>query len=268
MNAWVEALCRGGKGEYEPALALLEEVLSAAKRMEEFFYLARGQNTLGWIYGELQDHRQAMTWNMQGIETAQEANFFIPECESNARLNLGDNFLALGQFDEAEEQFQKVEQVIRNPRPQDHYMLWRYSQHFFHSYGELWLARGDLKKAMAYADECLALAEQSNSKKNIVKGLRLKGQVFLSQGMLTEAEQKLSSALTVALRVGNPTQLWKTHAVIGDLKQAQKRPINACQAYADAFAVIEEVAAGLKAKTLKDMFIESHYVQEIRRKML
>jgi hypothetical protein len=146
-------------------------------------------------------------------------------------------------------------------------MLWRYSQHFFHSYGELWLARGDLKKAMAYADECLALAEQSNSKKNIVKGLRLKGQVFLSQGMLTEAEQKLSSALTVALRVGNPTQLWKTHAIMGDLKHAQERPINACRAYVDALAVIEEVAAGLKDKTLKDMFIGSHYMQEIRRKV-
>jgi tetratricopeptide (TPR) repeat protein len=57
MNAWVEALSRGGKGEYESALALLEDVITTGKRMEESFHLARGLNTLGWIYGELQDHR-------------------------------------------------------------------------------------------------------------------------------------------------------------------------------------------------------------------
>jgi class 3 adenylate cyclase/tetratricopeptide (TPR) repeat protein len=266
MNAWVEALCRGGKGEYEPALALLEEVLSAAKRMEEFFYLARGQNTLGWIYGELQDHRQAMTWNMQGIETAQEANFFIPECESNARLNLGDNFLALGQFDEAEEQFQKVEQVIRNPRPQDHYMLWRYSQHFFHSYGELWLARGNLDKTIAYTDECLALAQQSNSQKNIVKGRRLRTQVFLSQCKLDDALQELSIALDVARRIGNPPQLWKTYAVLGDLRQAQGQKDEAYRAYGDALSIIEKMATSLQKQSRRDTFISSHPVQEIRQK--
>jgi len=207
-----------------------------------------------------------MTWNRQGVETALDANFSIPECESNARLNLGDNLLALGQIDEAEGQFQKVEQVVRNPRPQDHYMLWRYSQHLFHSYGELWLTRGDLNKAMAYADECLALAEQSNSQKNIVKGLRLKGQVFIMQGLIAEAEQELSSALKVALRVGNPTQLWKTYAVMGDLKQTQERPNDAWRAYGDALAVIEEVAAGLKKRKLRDIFMGSQPVLEIRQK--
>jgi tetratricopeptide (TPR) repeat protein len=265
-NAWVEALSRGGKGEYEPALALLEDVLATAKRMGEFFYLARGLNTMGWIYGELQDHRQAMTWNMQSVETAQEANFSIPECESNAHLNLGDNLLALGQLDEAEEQFQKVERVVRNPRPQDYFMLWRYSQHLFHSYGELWLARGNLDNATAYADECLALAEQSKSRKNIVKGRRLRGQVFLEQGKLAEADQELSIALEAAQRVGNPPQLWKTYAVMGDLRQTQERPNDACRAYGDALAVIEKVAAGLKNKTLRDMFMRSHHVQEIHQK--
>jgi hypothetical protein len=68
-------------------------------------------------------------------------------------------------------------------------MLWRYSQHHFHSYGELWLARGELDKALAYADECLALAEDSKSQKNIVKGQRLRGQALMAQDQLAKAEQ-------------------------------------------------------------------------------
>jgi tetratricopeptide (TPR) repeat protein len=266
MSAWVEAIAKGGKGEYEQALALLEDVLATGKRIGDDFWLARGLNTKGWLYGELQDHQQAMTWNMQGVEAALDANFSIPEVESNARLNLGDNLLSLGRLDEAEKHFQKVEQVVRNPRPQDQFMLWRYSQHLFHSYGELWLARGNLDMAITYADECLALAEQSKSEKNMVKGQRLRAQVFLAQGKFEEANQELSIAIEVAKRVGNPPQLWKTYAVKGDLRQMQERPNDACRAYGDALAVIEEMAAGLKNKTLRDMFMRSHDVQEIRQK--
>jgi class 3 adenylate cyclase/tetratricopeptide (TPR) repeat protein len=266
MSAWSEALARGGKGEYEQALALLEDVLATCKGMGEDFWLARGLNTKGWLYGELQDYQQARMWNRQGVEAALDANFSIPEVESNARLNLGDNLLSLGRLDEAEKHFQKVEQVVRNPRPQDQYMLWRYSQHLFHSYGELWLARGNLDMAITYADECLALAEQSKSEKNMVKGHRLRAQVFLAQGKLEEANQELSIAIEIAKRVGNPPQLWKTYAVMGVLRQTQERPNDACQAYGDALAVIEEVAAGLKNKTLRDKFMRSNHVQEMRQK--
>ncbi len=78
MSAWVEALARGGKGEYEQTLALLEDVLATGKRMGDDFWLARGLNTKGWLYGELQDHQQARMWNMQGVEAALDANFSIP----------------------------------------------------------------------------------------------------------------------------------------------------------------------------------------------
>jgi class 3 adenylate cyclase/tetratricopeptide (TPR) repeat protein len=266
MNSWVEALAHGSKGRYGRALSLLEEVLVAGKRMGEPITLVRALNTVGWIYGELQDHSRAMRWNIRGVKAAQEANFSIPEAESNARVNLGDNLLALGRLDEAEGHFQKVEKVVRNPRPQDHNMLWRYSQHLFHSYGKLWLARGDLNRAMAYADECLALAKQSSSEKNMVKGHRLRAQVFLAQGKLEEANQELFIALEVAQQIGNPSQLWKTYAFKGDLRQTQERPDDAYRAYADALAVIEEVVAGLKNMTLRDMFMGSHQVQEIRQK--
>jgi tetratricopeptide (TPR) repeat protein len=266
MNSWVEALPRGGKGEYEQALSLLEDVLAIGKRMGDDFWLARGLNTMGWLYGELQDHRQAMEWNMQGLEAALKANFPIPEVENNARLNLADNLLALGQLEEAEEQFNKVEQVVRNPRPLDKFMLWRCSQHLFHSFGELWFNRGYLDKALSYANECLALAQQSDSQKNIVKGKRLRGQVFLAQGKLADAQKEISNALEIAHGVGNPPQLWKTYAVLGDIRQAKGRPNEASRAYRDAFSIIEKMATSLQNQSRKDTFMSSHLVQEIRQK--
>ncbi len=199
------------------------------------------------------------------MDAAVEQNRPDPEFENNARLNLGDSLMALGRLDEAEEQFRTVEQVARNPRPQDRWMLWRYSQHLFHSYGELWLVRGDHAKALAYADECLQLAEPSDSKKNIAKGRRLRGQALLAQGKLAEAEQELATALQIAKEIGNPPQLWKTHAALGDLRQAQGRADDARQAYRDALAVIDNVAAGLEDESLRETFLSSEHVQEIRR---
>jgi tetratricopeptide (TPR) repeat protein len=266
MNCWVQSLPEGGRGKYEQAIALLEDVISIGKRMGDDWWLARGLNTMGWLYGELQDHRQAMEWNTQGLEVSLKANFAIPEVENNARLNLADNLLALNRLEEAEDQFKKVEQVARNPRPLDQFMLWRYSQHLFHSYGELWFARGDPDKALSYADECLALAQKSNSQKNIVKGCRLRAQVFLVQGKLTKAEQVISMALKLAQRIGNPPQLWKSYALLGDLRQLQDRVDEASRAYGNALSIIEKMAANLQNKTRKDIFISSKLVQDIRQK--
>jgi class 3 adenylate cyclase/tetratricopeptide (TPR) repeat protein len=266
INTWVEALARGGKGEYEQALALLEDLIATGERLGDYFWRVRALNTLGWVYGELQDYQRAMVWNTKGLEAAQKATAPNAEVESNARLNLGDNLLALGWLELAEEHFLKVEQIARNPQSQDQFLLWRYSQHLFHSYGELWFMRGDFDRAIAYADECLALAEQSNTQKNIVKGRRLRGQVFLAQNKLKKAEQELSMALGVAVRVGNPTQLWRTHAVLGDLFQVRGQLDRAHKEYRNAFSIIEGVATNLQDNSIRDTFLNSHEVQEISQK--
>ena len=172
--------------------------------------------------------------------------------------------MALGRLDEAEAHLQKVERIALDPRPREKHMLWRYSQRLFHSYGQLWLMRGDPDRALAYADECLALAERSNSAKNIVKARRLRGQAFLAQGQLAGAEQEILTALQVAQRVGNPPQLWKTWAALGELRQAQGRSDDARQAYGNAVSVIDHVAEGLTDDRQRETFLGSHHVQEIR----
>jgi tetratricopeptide (TPR) repeat protein len=183
----------------------------------------------------------------------------------NARLNLADNLVALGRPEEAEEQFKIVEPVVRSPTPAQRWLLWRYSLHFFASYGEFWLDRGDPAKALAYADECLAIAEHTKSRKYIVKGRRLRGQALMAQGRLDDAEQELSAALEVAIELANPSQLWKTHAALGGLRRAQNRAEDAGRAYNAAFSVIEAVAADLRDEGLRKAFLSSERVEKVRR---
>jgi class 3 adenylate cyclase/tetratricopeptide (TPR) repeat protein len=271
---WDEALVRAGRGEYQQALALLAEGLAARERMVQVPSQALNLmawiyqvllNTMGWVHGEIQNHERALEWNTRGLAVAEDGDLREYECVNHARLNLGDSLAALGRLDEAEEQFRVVEHRVRQPRPQDRWMLWRYAQHLFHSYGELWLTRGDAARALASADECLERAEQTGSRKNIVKGRRLRGQALLAEGKLAEAEQELVRALELAQEVGNPPQLWKTLVALGDLRTAQGRTDEAQASYRAALAVIEGVAAGLEDAELRETFLSSAHVQQVRR---
>ncbi len=155
--------------------------------------------------------------------------------------------------------------MVRNPTPPERFAIWIFSQRLFHSYGELWLARGDYEKALSYADECIELAESTNRPKNVVKGRRLRGQALLTQGKPAEAEKEFATALEIAKEVGNPPQLWKTYAALGDLRKAQDRPDDARKAYRDAISIIEGVAADLTDESLRETFLGSDHVRGIRR---
>ncbi|MGH9003463.1 MAG: hypothetical protein ACRDYV_10075, partial [Acidimicrobiia bacterium] len=153
--------------------------------------------------------------------------------------------------------------VVRHPTPPDRWNLWRYAQHLFHSYGELWLARDEAATALAYGNECLELAEASGSRKNIVKGRRLRGQALAANGELEPAEVELTTALTLAQTVGNPPQLWKSYAALGDLRRLQGLTDEAHGAYLAALAVIEGVAEDL-GEGSRETLLGSAHVQVIR----
>jgi class 3 adenylate cyclase/tetratricopeptide (TPR) repeat protein len=264
---WNESLALSGKGEYQAALSRLNEALATCKRTGEMLVRARSQNTVGWILGELQDHEAAIEWDKRSEETALEINAPDPEIESNARLNMGDSLAALGRFEEAEGSYNMVESVVRDPGSyRETFAMWSYSQHFFHSYGELWLARGEYERALSLADECIQLAESTNRPKNVVKGRRLRGQVLTAQGKFDEAEPEIEMALAIAKEIGNPPQLWKTYVALGDLRNAQGQEEDAREAFGEALAAIERVAGDLGDDKLRETFLSSPHVLGIREK--
>ena len=76
--------------------------------------------------------------------------------------------------------------------------------------------------------------------------------------MVAQAEQELAAALEIAKEIGNPPQLWKTHAAIGALRLAQGRPDEARAAYRDALSVIDDVAAKLEDESLRETFLKTN----------
>jgi tetratricopeptide (TPR) repeat protein len=142
-------------------------------------------------------------------------------------------------------------------------MKWRYSTHLFASLGELWLARGDYTKAREFAGQCLDIARRTNSKKNLVKALRLQGEIAIARRQWDDAEAALREAVMIAETVGNPTQLWKTYLTAARLQDHLNKHDDARVAYQKARQVVERVRATLQNQSLRISLERSPIIQQI-----
>jgi hypothetical protein len=97
----------------------------------------------------------------------------------------------------------------------------------------------------------------------MVKAWRLRAEIALARRDLDDAEGALHEALVVASAIGNPTQLWKTHAAWGRLHAARQHPDAAREAYRAAGAVLEHVQAGLRDPGLRTSLAEAPAVRQV-----
>jgi tetratricopeptide (TPR) repeat protein len=261
---WGHAMALAHAGRHDEALAGFRRVIAEGQRCGDMIFPMRAQNCIGWVYGEIENHARALQENLLGVEMAIAIDLPDPEVEMNARLNAADNLLALGRLDEADEQLRHVERVVRDPQPTEHWMLWRYSQHYYHTQGELELLRGDAEAALALSERCLALAEETEARKNVVKARRLRGQAWMALGDLAAAQTDIESALKTAIEIGNPGQLWKTHNALGDLRAAQGRANDARASYRDALAVLDGMAASLADKEARSTLLAAASMRRLR----
>jgi tetratricopeptide (TPR) repeat protein len=266
QELWVRGLTQGSKGDYAAALASLQEALMLSDRLGDKVHRCRILNTFGWVHGELYNLDAAIRYNREAAEASYQVG--DPEIIRNAEINLGDDYLLVGDLAQAQRYWEKVYRDTQH-RGQwgEEWMKWRYAQHLYHSLGELWLTKGDAAQALECADECLRLAEPTLSRKNLVKGWRLKGQALLAQGQGEQAEAALSQALTIAREIGNPPQLWKTYQALGALYEWQADLEQAQAAYRSALDIIDGVAEQLQDQELKCTFLAARPVQEIRERL-
>lgn len=255
---WAQGTAFASHGRYAEATVVLHDAVAFCRRIGDKAVMSRAWNTLGWIHGELYDFARAIEFNAIGLELAFEVG--DPEITINAQLNLADCAIATGERDRA---LRDLEQLHAELPAMHEWMKWRYSQHLWHSLGEVVLAAGDVTRALELADGGLAVAVATESRKNITKFRRLRGQALAVGGSRGEAEAEFNAAVQMSHEAGNPPQVWKTWAAIGEFRRADD-PVGAQAGFAEAAAVIDDVAAGLTDEGLRTTFLSAEPVLAIR----
>jgi len=249
-----------GKGDYDGALAAFQEGLALAEKVGSEILHHRLLNGFGWLHLELGDLDRALDLTRQSAEGARKRGDH--EVIANAELNLGDIFLVKGDLALAQQYLDGIHRLVQDPATSE-WNRWRYSTHLFASLGELWLACGNPAKAQEFADQCLELATRTNSRKYLVKGWRLMGEIALARGQWDEADGALRQALSIAQAIGNPTQLWKTYLACGRLHAATKKLEAARQAYGAACEVIERIKGSLRDPGLRASLEDSPLIRRV-----
>jgi transcriptional regulator with AAA-type ATPase domain/tetratricopeptide (TPR) repeat protein len=260
FSFFLHGLTLTGKGEYAQALATFEEGLALAEKLGDETIHHRLLNCLGWLHIELGQLERAFELNRQSAEVGRRRN--DPGTRPNAELNLGDIFLARGDLAQAAEMFDSVAAFARAPTGSE-WMRFRYSIHLHASLGELALARGDMVRAREHAEQCLEAATRTTSRKNLVKGWRLTGEIATAARRWDDAEAALRQALAIAERIGNPPQLWQTHAALARLHAARGRSADTHAARAAARAVLERTKAALPDDALRAAFERAPAIRRV-----
>ncbi len=261
FSAFLRGLTLTGKGDYDEAFETFQEGLLLSERVGDEAIHHRLLNCLGWLYAELGDLDRAYALNATSAQIGRRRR--DPGTQPNAEINLGDILLARGDLAAAQDRYDGVYRYWKDPST-SLWMRFRYSIRLFASMGELALARGDLAGARAHSAQCLELATRTGSRKNLVKGYRLAGEVATAAREWDRAEEHLRAALHLAEHLGNPAQLWKTDLALGRFLSESGRADGAREAYLRAMAAMQGVRDRLRHDALRSAFDISRDVQHVR----
>ena len=259
-NLFMYGIALTGNGDYDRAYDIFEEGLAITEKVGDEIFHMRIMNSLGWLYLECGDLDRSFELNLTAAERARRRE--DPETLANAELNLSDILVLKEDYSSALDYLNSVYQLAHDPATSE-WMKWRYLTHLFASFGEYWLARGDLNQAQQFADRCLEKAASSNSRKYLVKAWRLKAEIAALGEKWDEAESAFQQALSIAKVVSNPTQLYKTHFSMGNFYRASGRTEPAQASYRAARDVVDHINYSIQNPDLRSGFEKSMLIRRV-----
>jgi DNA-binding CsgD family transcriptional regulator len=120
---------------------------------------------------------------------------------------------------------------------------------------ELALARGDGEPALSIVENMINTTPNLTPATVIPRLSKLRGEALTRLKRFEEAESVLTAAMDVAAARGLRPMLWRIHHALGKLYQAQDRRNDAHQQFADARAIVQELADGILDVSIKEEFL-------------
>jgi tetratricopeptide (TPR) repeat protein len=248
-NLFFRGMALGNQGRLSEALHTLEEARRLAELNGERYWLPRLPNTIGWIYREMQDLEAALQLDTENIRLAEEMG--AVEGRANAHVNLGHDYLALGEPASAFEHLQQAEQLFNR----DVWFRWRYAIRLQAEMTSYWICRGDLKMAAMHAAACLQAAETPRARKYLAWGHKLLGDIALLEERMEDARRGYQTALDMLARNPCPMIEWQILKASAGAARHAKTDSTAEELLGRARAVIQSLADSIRDDSLRRKFL-------------
>lgn len=258
-SRFVLAMSLGNQGRYDEALVTLREALRLAEEAGDRYFLPRLLNTIGWVYADLGDPRQAEDWNRRSIAVARETGWL--EAEANARVNLGTDALRRGDRATARAELEQAAALVER----DDWFTWRYRIRLLVGMGELSLLEGIPQRALAFARDALARAEATNARKHAGRAWLLSARALLAAGgPAEEAMRQVEHAHALARATGNPQLLWASGIELARLHARLRHEADVEALQQDLNASVNAVLGSIQDAALRSSLSRSPLVEAIR----
>jgi predicted ATPase/predicted Ser/Thr protein kinase len=254
---FVLGMVRGNQGRMSEALSTFEEALEIARRYGDQFWSPRIPNCIGWLYRELLDFEQAVSYDRQGLEVGRTAN--VLEAQANSLINLGIDHRHTGESEQTASVFREVENIFRR----DAWFRWRYNIRLQAGACEHHLAGGDLVKAEEHAERLLETAAHYGARKYIAVAHKLLSEIAVARNDFQTAEAELDAALGEIETHPVPIVAWKVYAAVGRLRARTGDEGEARRAFARAADIVQEIAGNVREERLRSVFLNAAPVREV-----
>jgi DNA-binding SARP family transcriptional activator/tetratricopeptide (TPR) repeat protein len=269
MNAlFFYGIALGEQGRFQDAIAVLQGGIDRGRQSGEKYNTPKLINSLGWVYHQLCLYEAAIPFNVESIEAVEAivgpgtSNLF--EILAQARINLGENHVALGRFEAAEAHLNRVLEDAK--RPDYYFVRSRWKARLLLALGELWLRRGDADQAAHFLAEVRhhGWTDDVPYLKYQLRAARLQARIHSAENRHEAAVQEMRNAEERAARLRNPTESWLTRHAWGDVLTAAGQSAQAAKHYRAACSIVEDIAGALTDAELREAFRASRTVQSLR----
>jgi tetratricopeptide (TPR) repeat protein len=189
----------------------------------------------------------------------------MPYAEISALINLGADYLGLGQYERARSHLEEVLDRIETGEYGAHRILW--APRLRNTLAEACLALGDHEAALCHVEAGLSVAVASSLQKRLAEGWALRGRILAFLGNAEAAGTDLQRAFALADKLNSPAVTYPIAYELGRWYERTGQEGKAADLYRKAMATVERMAAAVEDEALQSIFLQSAAVQAIRERV-
>ncbi|HSR31868.1 MAG TPA: tetratricopeptide repeat protein, partial [Anaerolineae bacterium] len=247
-------------GSYSEAISTIQECKAKAEALGNPFFVARMPNHLGWIYRLFSDFSGAEALDQESAELGRPVTS-MPHAEISALINLGADYLGLGQVERARSHLGEVLERIESGEFGAHEFLWK--PRLLNTLAEACHAVGDHEEALRHVEESLRIAEAHSVRKYVAKGWALRGRILAALGQAKAAGADLQRAFALADKLNCPSTTYPIAFDLGQWHEAEGQEREAAELYGRAKVEVKRMATAMEDEALRSIFLEWTPVQAI-----